>query len=81
MPMIDKRELTGLGARFREELDHQIERITSKPLHFPVALADVRRARLRYFPYGLFFRQFEQTIYIIACFHSSRDPSVWHNRS
>ena len=76
-----ERELAGLGARFREELDHQIDRISAKPLHFPVMLADVRRAKLHHFPYGLFFRQADQTIYIIACFHSSRDPAHWHNRA
>ncbi len=74
-------ELPGLGVRFRAELDHQIERIATKPAHFPIMLVDIRRARLRQFPYGLFFRQVEQTIYIIACFHSSRGPSRWQGRS
>ncbi len=76
-----ERELAGLGARFHEELDHQIERIATRPLHFPILLADIRRARLRHFPYGLFFRQVDQATYIIACFHSSRDPVSWQNRT
>jgi hypothetical protein len=52
-----EREASGLGARFAAELDHQVQRIAHNPLQFPVILADVRRARLRRFPYALFFRQ------------------------
>ena len=43
-------------------------------------LADVRRARLRTFPYGLFFRVVDDGVFVIACFHSSRDPRVWRRR-
>lgn len=74
-------EVNGLGARFVDELDHQIERIITGPDQFPVMEADVRRARLRHFPYGLFFRQIEQTIYVLACFHSSRNPAIWRGRT
>jgi plasmid stabilization system protein ParE len=73
-------ELPGLGARFREALGHQIERMATTPLHFPIMLGDVRRARLHHFPYGLFFRQVDKTLYIVACFHSSRDPVNSQNR-
>jgi plasmid stabilization system protein ParE len=74
------REVPGLGARFRAEVDRQVERILANPLQFPVMLADVRRARLRRFPYGLFFRPLGATIYVLACFHSSRDPRNWQRR-
>ena len=49
-----EREAPGLGARFRTELDRQVERILANPLQFPLMLADIRRARLRRFPYGLY---------------------------
>jgi len=71
----------GLGAKFRAELDRQLVRMTSNPLQFPVVLADVRRARLRRFPYGLYFRKLEDVTYVIACFHSSRDPAIWQSRA
>ncbi len=73
-------EVLGLGARFFDELTHQIEGISTSPFHFPMVQADVRRARLRHYPYGLFFRQVGDSIYIIACFHSSRDPMIWRDR-
>lgn len=73
-------EARGLGVRFRAEVDHQVHRIAAHPLHFPEMLGDVRRARLRRFPYGLFFRPMPDAIYVIACFHSSRDSKAWHSR-
>ena len=70
----------GLGARFRDEVDFQIQHIAANPLRFPEMLADVRRARLRRFPYGLFFRKHGDGVFVIACFHSSRDPLIWQRR-
>ena len=75
-----EREAPGLGARFRAELDRQVERILANPFQFPVMLADIRRAHLRRFPYGLYFRPLDDAIYVIACFHSSRDPAIWQSR-
>jgi plasmid stabilization system protein ParE len=75
-----ERQAQGLGARFRGEVDIQVQRIAATPLQFPEIQADVRRARLRRFPYGLFFRVLPEAVYVIACFHSSRDPLVWQSR-
>ena len=75
-----ERQVQGLGERFRGEVDFQVKRIVANPLRFPEMLADVRRARLRRFPHGLFFRTFDEGIFVIACFHSSRDPLVWQSR-
>jgi len=74
-----ERAAPGLGRRFRE-VAFQVDRIAAHPKRFPEIMADVRRARLRRFPYGLFFRQLEDAIYAVACFHASRDPLVWQSR-
>lgn len=70
----------GLGRAFRAELDREVGRIIDNPRQFPVVLRDVRRARLRRFPYGLFFREREDGVVLVACFHASRDPVVWKAR-
>jgi toxin ParE1/3/4 len=75
-----EREAPGLGSRFVAEVDHQAERIAANPLQFPPVLDDVRRARLRRFPYALFFRPQDDEIQVIACFHASRAPAIWRNR-
>jgi plasmid stabilization system protein ParE len=64
----------GLGIRFRAELDRTVQRMIANPRQFPRVFQDVRRARLRTFPYGLFFRIEPAALLVIACFHASRDP-------
>ncbi len=75
-----RREGPALAASFREEIERQLARILRRPTQFPLARADVRRAKLRRFPYSLLFRVMPDAIYVIACFHSSRDPNVWLRR-
>lgn len=72
--------LPGLGMRFREEVGETVLRMRENPHQFPVVLRDVHRARLRKFPYGLFFSVEVDTLVVIACFHGSRDPKRWERR-
>lgn len=76
-----EREARGLGDQFRAELEVQLTRIAENPLQFMQMLDDVRRARLRRFPYALFFRLLDDGIFVIACFHSRRDPLIWRSRA
>jgi hypothetical protein len=41
---------------------------------------DVHCARLRTFPYSLFFRIETDFSVVIACFNGSRDPQRWQQR-
>jgi plasmid stabilization system protein ParE len=75
-----RREGPALAASFREELDRQFARVLRRPTQFPSVRADVRRAKLRRFPYSLLFCVMSDGIYVIACFHSSRDPEIWRRR-
>ncbi|WP_354085061.1 type II toxin-antitoxin system RelE/ParE family toxin [Bradyrhizobium sp. S3.3.6] len=56
-------------------------RIAENPKQFPPALKNTRRALLRRFPYILVFRETHDAVYVIAVFHTSRDPLVWKQRS
>ena len=76
-----ERAAPGLGVRFRAEVDAQVERIAANALRFPIQYRDVRRSRLRRFPYGLFFRVLPDAVYVLACFHASRDPLAWRKRA
>jgi hypothetical protein len=75
-----ERKAIDLGTRFRAAVDIQVECIAVNPHQFPEVLSDVRRARLRRFPYGLFFRPLPDAVYVIACFHSRRAPEIWRTR-
>ncbi len=76
-----ERRSQGLGDAFVSEIDRLVERIAENPLQFPVLLAEVRRARLSRFPYSLFFRVAEYECFVLACFHASRDPKRWQERT
>jgi toxin ParE1/3/4 len=67
----------GLGARFLEEVEAAVLRLQENPHQFPAVFRDVHRARLRKFPYALFFRAEINVLVVIACFHGSRDPQRW----
>jgi hypothetical protein len=51
---------------------------------FPLSSNDpfktLRRARAKKFPYALFFLIEPDTLLVVACFHSSRDPRHWQKR-
>lgn len=74
-------EAPGLGRRLRAEIDAAIERMSATPLQFPVVHKNVRRARLSRFPYMLFFVIEGDLLLVIACFHASRDPRQWQQRT
>lgn len=44
-------------------------------------LKNTRRALLRRLPYIFLFRETHDAVYVVAVFHTSRDPLVWKQRS
>jgi plasmid stabilization system protein ParE len=74
-------EANGLGRRFRDSINVLVERVSANPRQFPIVFKSVRRALLRRFPYSLFFVLEDETVLVIACFHASRDPRHWQERT
>lgn len=70
----------GVGPRFLDEYEAALTRLADNPRQFPVIHRDTRRAGLRHFPYGLFFRIRDDEIEVFACLHASRDPLHWQRR-
>ena len=73
-------EARGLGRRFRAEVDATAQRMALNPRQFPVMFKTLRRARVKKFPYALFFSIEDDALLVVACFHSSRDPQQWQKR-
>ena len=73
-------ESPGLGAAFLEVVTQTLVEIVENPRRFPLIHRDVRRALLRRFPYGIFFRLRPDRIRVIAIIHLSRDPRLWQRR-
>jgi plasmid stabilization system protein ParE len=77
-----EKEAPGLGRPFRQAVDAMVERMSASPRQFPVIYKNVRRALLRRFPYALMFViDPDDTLIVISCFHSSRDPAHWQRRA
>ena len=75
----DRRE--GLGARFREHLDHAITRICEDPKRYPVVYRELRRRLVERFPYAVYYRLFPDRIYVVAIMHGRQNPERWKKRA
>ena len=59
---------------FREAVRAVVVRIESNPRQFSTSPYGTRRALLRRFPYFVIFRETSDAAYVVAVFHTSRDP-------
>lgn len=75
----------GSGSRFiaevRYQFRYQLGRIADHPERFRLVRRDARCGRLRVFPYVIVFREDEDGIFVLACFHTRRNPAVWQSRT
>ncbi|MBR0958530.1 type II toxin-antitoxin system RelE/ParE family toxin [Bradyrhizobium japonicum] len=67
--------------QFRDALRAALIRVADNPKQFPLAYKDTRCALLRRFPYILVFRETQDAVYVVAVFHTSRDPLTWISRT
>jgi plasmid stabilization system protein ParE len=74
-------EAIGLGRRFRQAIHALVERMSDNPQRVPTVFKNVRRALLRRFLCSLFFVVEDDALVVIACFHASREPSHWQQRT
>jgi len=63
-----------VSASSLDAIDQAVERIALNPLAFPVVHGDTRRAVVRRFPYGIYFRMLADDIVITAVMHGRRHP-------
>jgi plasmid stabilization system protein ParE len=71
----------GLGAAFVEAVQEMFARIQEMPELYAAMLRDVRRGKLRRFPYVVYYRVLTDRIEVIGVLHGSRDPKVWRDRA
>jgi plasmid stabilization system protein ParE len=70
----------GLGDEFLDAILVVFELLLERPRRYRVVHRDTRRANLRRFPFGVFYRIVDADVVVIACFHASRDPRRWRGR-
>jgi plasmid stabilization system protein ParE len=76
-----ERQRPGLGVDFRLELQAALDRVAEKPELYQMIRRDTRRALLRRFPYGVFYRVYPEAIVVVAVMHGRRDPRRWQSRT
>lgn len=69
-----------LDQEYLESVQGILNSVLDDPKAYPVVHRDTRRALLRRFPYGLFYRLFEGQSVVVACLHAKRDPRQWRTR-
>lgn len=75
-----ERQVPGLGARFRVEVQGALRRLRRWPLAAPVEQPPIRRLVLGRFPYKLLYVVEGDVILILAVAHQHRAPSDWTPR-
>jgi plasmid stabilization system protein ParE len=70
----------GLGSEFVRAIDNCMSTIGRNPLAYRLIYQQARRALVRRFPYNVLYIVEEDTIFVIACFHSKRNPNDWQER-
>ena len=70
----------GLGTEFLRAVDVCFANVRRIPEGFQEILPGVRRARLRRFPYSVYYVLDEHGVSVLACLHWRRHPREWMRR-
>jgi len=71
----------GLGAAYLTEFESAMAGICEAPRRYPVATKpDIRRGRMKKFPFSILFREISGSVQILAVAHHRRQPEYWIGR-
>ena len=73
-------QVNGLGHEFLVSVRASLERLERVPLSNQTILADVRRGKLKRFPFGIFYVVRDEKVHVIGFMHSRRDHGEWQVR-
>ena len=69
-----------LGSDLKHEIEAAINSILDNPEQCEIVEGDIRRRRVRRFPYDLCFQVDGDLVRILVVMHHSRDPDYWKHR-
>jgi plasmid stabilization system protein ParE len=75
-----EKQCSGLGNQFLNEILDMCNKIAGNPNSFSVIHRETRRAVIRRFPFGIYYRIAQESIIVIAVMHGSRHPKRWQQR-
>jgi hypothetical protein len=71
----------GLGASYLAEFERVMGIVCETPHRYPVEMdPDVRRIRMKKFPFAILFRDASGTVQVLAVAHNRRRPQYWLSR-
>jgi toxin ParE1/3/4 len=70
----------GLGMELVARVENTLKRIGDNPDLYPEVKSGIRRAPVRRFPYGVFYRRRSNYIQVIAIVHDAHDAAIWQAR-
>jgi len=70
----------GLGREFIDAVLAVFSTLAKTPRLYPVVHRRTRRAIMRRFPFGIFYREEKTMLVVIAVMHGSRNPRQWKSR-
>jgi plasmid stabilization system protein ParE len=76
-----QKQAEGLGDDFLDELESAYQIITEFPHTWPLFQNKFRRHLLPKFPFSVIYREYNNSIYIVAVMHNSRKPGYWLSRT
>lgn len=81
----DEAELPGRGLRLEEQVLRVLSRLRRIPLSAPIwpgleAVREVRRAKVRRYPFLVVYMVHDQRLIILAVAHTKKKPGYWASR-
>ena len=73
-------ERPGLGEAFLAEVERVLRLLSGRPMAGSSVREDIRRWRLRRFPYSVVYRIRADHVRVLAIAAHKRRPSYWHGR-
>lgn len=70
----------GLGDAFLDEIQNVLVAISERPAAYAVLHRGVRRALIKRFPFGVFYRLEDDGLVVFAVMHGRRHPRRWMER-
>jgi hypothetical protein len=62
-------------------VDVTLSALGQNPFQYQVVSGQLRRAKLRRFPYGLLYVVSDRQVTVLSCVHGRRDPKIWQECS
>ena len=75
-----QRRRPGLGDEFAAVVEEFLRAIAAAPETHAKAFQEVRRGKLRRFPFVVYYRVLVGRVEILAVLHGSRSPRTWQSR-